>query len=102
MQGFINERQTSDFRKFKYAALRAVGYHKANAVRMRDWNVCGVIRKIAKATKQEYALAHYDFYTQLAEKGIKMWRDVIPDSPVELSPEEDRPPEEEQEDDPDN
>ena len=89
-QQFINERQTSNFRKFKYAQLRDAGYQKGIAARMRDWRLPAVIRKIAEAKKIEYALAHYSFYTALSTKKIEMWREEAPEPNVKLSPEEDQ------------
>ena len=72
---FINERQTSAFRKFKYAQARAAGIHEALASRMRDWKVTAVIGQIARIKKTEYAFVHIDFYTALQKAHIEMWRE---------------------------
>jgi hypothetical protein len=95
MKEFINERQTSAFRKFKYAQLIAAGVHYQLAQKARDYKVTAVIGTIARKKKTEYAFAHYDFYTALAEEKIELWREEIPSTKVELTPEEDHEPEEE-------
>jgi hypothetical protein len=74
MKPFINEEQTSNVRKFKYAYARQRGVSKALAQRMRDWHLKGFIGQMSKQTGMEYPHEHINFYVELAKAKIEIWR----------------------------
>jgi hypothetical protein len=74
-QEFINEKQTSQFRKFKYQKCRQAGMNRILARRVRDWQTTACVRTIAKYLKVDFPLYSFQFYRDLKDSGIQPFRE---------------------------
>jgi hypothetical protein len=70
----INESQTPEFRRFKYAQARAAGATRERARRIRDFETMACIAEIAHIRGIEKQQAGMDFFHDLEESKIKPYR----------------------------
>lgn len=70
MPDFVNELQTQEFRNFKYAKLKAAGFTRVQAIKMRDWKLNAVIAELAKAEEKSIKQTSFGFHRKLKDTGI--------------------------------